>query len=78
MKDKIIHYGIILFVVYVIFHISNLHEENDQNKILLQDSYNIIKKQRDVIDAQEMYINFMNGQDFAPLHQKREPYKGPI
>ena len=77
MKDKIIHYGIILFTVYIIFHISNLHRENDKNKILLQDSYSIIQKQRDVIDAQEMYINFINGQSISPLHQKK-PYKGPI
>ena len=57
---------------------SELQRENNANKILLEDSYIIIKKQRDVIDAQEMYINFMNGQDLSPLHQKREAYKGPI
>ena len=78
MKDKIINYVVIIFIIYIIFNISELQRENNESKILLQDSYNIIKKQRDVIDAQEVYINFMNGQDFAPLHQKRESYKGPI
>lgn len=78
MKDRIIHYGVIIFIIYIIFHISELQRENNESKILLQDSYNIIKKQRDVIDAQEVYINFMNGQPLSPIHQKREPHKGPI
>jgi ascorbate-specific PTS system EIIC-type component UlaA len=78
MRDKIVHYGIIIFVLFIIFHIATLQNENSQNRKLLEDSRKIIEKQRDVIDAQNMYINYMGGQNLSPIHQQAKPYKGPI
>ena len=79
MKNKIIDYGIILFAVYVIINIYSMWEENDHQRIQLEDCKEVILKQRDVIDAQEEYINFLIKQDSNsfPIYPKRNNF-GPI
>jgi|TARA_B100001094_G_C18191642_1_gene807702 hypothetical protein len=79
MKNKIIDYGIILFAVYVIINIYSMWEENDHQRIQLEDCKEIILKQRELIDAQEQYINFLIKQDSSsfPIHPKRNNF-GPI
>jgi len=54
-------------------------EENDHQRIQLEDCKEIILKQRELIDAQEQYINFLIKQDSSsfPIHPKRNNF-GPI
>jgi hypothetical protein len=79
VKNKIIDYGIIIFTICIALHIYSLWQERDYQELLLEDCGETIIKQRELINAQEEYINFLIKQNsgLLPTYPKRNNF-GPI
>ena len=79
MKDRLALYGIILLALYIGLYIWNQKERVAVLDGIVIESQATLKKQRELIDAQREYINFLEADSYNPLYQPKYPiYKDPI
>lgn len=78
MKDRLAIYGVILLAFYIGTYMWNQKESISLLKEQLIEYNSTLKKQRELIDAQEEYIKFLE-RETSPLYRNRIPkYNQPI
>lgn len=78
MRDRLIIYGVILIIVYVGLQNWNQKEVIIYLRDIVAEQQLTVKKQRQLIDAQEDYIKVLEGYQ-SPIHGRGgNPYKDPI
>jgi hypothetical protein len=79
MKDRLTLCGIILLAFYIGLYIWDQKEKVALLDGIVIESRATLKKQRELIDAQREYINFLEVDSYNPLYQSKRPiYKDPI
>ncbi len=79
MKDRLTLYGIILLGFYIGLYIWDQKERVSFLEGIIIESESTLKKQRELIDAQREYIDFLEVKSYNPLYKPKYPiYKDPI